>query len=137
MVSVNNEKELNRAVSNDEFEIIIENPILGKIVFKFKNLGKAKWFAVAGSLAVAALCVYLAIPASTAPPVEALVDASALTMGGVAFGILGFTATIAAIKICYYSKGRIVVLEKIRKEYDLIKNEDSYLLRKKVQYSKG
>lgn len=137
MVCVNNEKELNQAVSNDEFEILIENPILGKIVFKFKNLGKAKWLAVAGSLAVVAWCVYLAVPASPAPPVEGLVVSSALTMGGVALGILGFTATIAAIKISYYSKGKIVVLEKIRKEYDLIKNGESYLLRKKALYSKG
>ena len=93
MVCVNNEKELNQAVSNDEFEILIENPILGKIVFKFKNLGKAKWLAVAGSLAFVTWCVYLAIPASSAPPAEGLIVSSALTMGGVALGILGFTAT--------------------------------------------
>jgi hypothetical protein len=130
MARVNNEEELGKALENDEMTIIIENPVLGKIVIKIKKAGKVKWAVAIGAIAAAIVAIVLMVPAlgtgPAAPPSEAILALSATATGGAAVSILGLAATIAAIKICLKSKST-KVLKKLRENYVIVSNNNGII----------
>jgi hypothetical protein len=130
MARVNNEEELGKALENDEMTIIIENPVLGKIVIKIKKAGKVKWAVAIGAIAAAIVAIVLMAPAlgtgPAAPPSEAILALSATATGGAAVSILGLAATIAAIKICLKSKST-KVLKKLRENYVIVSNNNGII----------
>lgn len=124
MQIVKNEKELVRALENDEMYIEIDNPLFGKIILKIKKAGKLKWVAVIGAITATIVSIKLMAPAAgggLAP--EGLLALSATTTGGTAVAILGLTTTIAAIKICLISKS-LEVLKKLRENYIIVSNNN-------------
>jgi hypothetical protein len=129
-------EDFSKDVMNDEVEINIPTP-LGPIIVKFKKLGNAKWVAVIGSIAVALVAVYLAIPSSAsgplAVPVDALLASTATVSATSAIAIIGLSATIVAIKLCYFSGTKNTeVLKRIRNNYDVVKKDGVFkLVRKK------
>lgn len=135
MRSVKDERELYDAVNDNEAEIIIENPKLGKIIIKIKHIGKAKWVLAVGAIAIPAMALYLMAPAlasgPAALPAEGLIAATATGGASIAIAILGMSATIAAIKICFFSKGKTEILNKIRNGYDIIDANNQFVLKKK------
>lgn len=135
MKSVKDERELHDAVKDDEAEIIIENPKLGRMVVKIKHIGKAKWVLVVGAIAIPAMVLYLMAPTlasgPAAFPVEGLYAVTATGGASIATAILGMSATIVAIKICFFSKGKTKILNKLRNEYDIIEANNQIVLKKK------
>ena len=129
-MTVNNEEELSQAIMNDESEIIIPTP-LGPVVIKLKNMGKAKWLVVIGSIGIAVVALYLMIPATAtgpaAPPIHGLLAGTIVTTASGAIAIIGVGATIIAIKLCYFSGTKDTkVLKKLRNNYDLV-NKDGVI----------
>ena len=133
MEKVYSEEELGKAIEDDSMEIIIENPILGKVVVKIKKAGKAKWVVAIGAIAVALTAVVLMAPAvgtgPAAPVAEACLAVTAGTTASAAVAILGLTATIAAIKICLRSKST-KVLTKLRNNYVISENKNGIVVLK-------
>lgn len=88
-------------------------------------MGKAKWLVVVGSVAVAVTALYLAIAsAATGPaaaPIETLIAGTATISASAAIAIIGISATVIAIKLCYFSGTRNTeVLKKLREDYDMV-----------------
>ena len=101
---------------------------MGPVVIKMKNMGNAKWLVVIGSIAAAMVALYLAIPAATtgpaAIPVQGLIAGTATVSASAAIAIIGFTATVIAIKLCFFSGTKNTeVLKKLRDNYDLVEKD--------------
>ena len=137
MIKVKTEEELGKALEDDSVEIVIENPVLGKIVIKIKKAGNVKWVIAAGAIAVAVIAIVLMVPTlasgPAAPPAEGVLALVATTTASSAVAILGAAATIAAIKICLRSKST-KVLSKLRDQYDITENRNGIVVlkRKKI-----
>lgn len=134
MTRVNTEEELGKALEDDSMEIIIENPVLGKVVVKIKKAGKTKWLVAGGAIAVAIIAIVLMAPAvgtgPAAPVAESILLTTAGTTASAAVIILGLSTTIAAIKICLRSKST-KVLTKLRNDYIISDNKDGVIILKR------
>lgn len=138
MQKVNTEEELGKAIEDDSAEISIENPILGKVVFKIKKAGKTKWVIAVGAIAAVLTAVFMAVPTLATGPAalipESIFAAMATTSGSAAVAILGLATTISAIKICLKSKNT-KVLNKLRDNYDIVGNKDGVIILRKKRKS--
>lgn len=121
------EKELGKALKEEQDEIIIESDLVNK-VFKIKATGKAAWGVCIAALGVVVAAI-IAVPTTggTSTPVSGLVAAPALA-GTTA--VLGTGATVSAITIAA-AAGGVGALNKLR-DYDMEKISDTKaILRKK------
>ena len=134
MTNVKTEEELRQALEDDSVEIVIENPVLGKIVIKIKKAEKVKWVIAVGAIAAAITAIVLMAPAvatgPAAPVTESMLALTATTTASAAVSILGMAATIAALKICLKSKSTNI-LTKLRDQYIVSENRNGIVVLKK------
>lgn len=117
-----NEKDLGDALNKDQETIEIEGDLVKK-VFRIKATGKLAWAVALGAIAVAGTAVLLA------PTPEPTTKALGPIAGGAAIGILGISATTAAISISI-ATGGIGALRKLR-AYKIISHNDGKIILKK------
>lgn len=137
MATVNNAKELGKALNRDENAIIIEGK-LGDLVIKIKAVGNVAWLVAGGAITVAIVAI-LAMPTTTVAsavtgPVAGMglvAEGLALSAGGAgAVGVLGVSATVAAISIGVGAKNKNV-LTKLRNNYTLTQLNNKVILKRK------
>lgn len=121
-VYVENEKELGKALKNDEDSIEISVDLERKVL-KIKATRGAAWIVAVGAITVAVVAT-LAAPATGGA--SSLVSVAAAPA---AVSILGASTTIAAINIAV-AAGGTKALNKLR-EYKIVKNNGKTILIKK------
>lgn len=121
-VYVENEKELGKALKNDEDSIEISVDLERKVL-KIKATKWAAWIVAVGAITVAVVAT-LAAPATGGA--SSLVSVAAAPA---AVSILGASTTIAAINIAV-AAGGTKALNKLR-EYKIVKNNGKTILIKK------
>ena len=121
-VYVENEKELGKALKNDEDSIEISVDLERKVL-KIKATKWAAWIVAVGAITVAVVAI-LAAPATGGA--SSLVSVAAAPA---AVSILGASTTIAAINIAV-AAGGTKALNKLR-EYKIVKNNGKTILIKK------
>ena len=121
-VYVENEKELGKALKNDEDSIEISVDLERKVL-KIKATRWAAWIVAVGAITVAVVAT-LAAPATGGA--SSLVSVAAAPA---AVSILGASTTIAAINIAV-AAGGTKALNKLR-EYKIVKNNGKTILIKK------
>lgn len=119
-MTITSEKELGKALKENEVVIEIANDELGKKVIRIKATGKVAW---AFALAALAIAVPAAISAFATAGVGAV--ASGLTATG-AVAVLGAGATTSAIAIAV-AAGGVGALNKLRK-YRLEKKDGNRVI---------
>ena len=123
MANVNTEKELAKAIKNEEMEIIIEGDLAKKVV-RIKAVGNVAWLVAAGAIAVAIAGV---LTAPTTAGISAAVGAPAMAATVVTLG--GVSVTTAAVAIAV-AGGGVACLNKLR-EYSIVKKSDNKVVLKR------
>lgn len=123
MARVSTEKELAKAVKNEEMEIIIEGDLAKKVV-RIKAVGNVAWLVAAGAIAVAITSV---LTAPTTAGISAVVGAPAMAATVTTLG--GVSVTTAAVAIAV-AGGGVACLNKLR-EYDIEKKNDNKVVLRK------
>lgn len=113
MSKVKTEKELAKAVKNNEIEITVEGDLAKKVV-RIKAVGDVAWLVAAGAIAVAITSV---LTAPTTAGISAAVGAPAMAATVATLG--GVSVTTAAVAIAVAGGGE-ACLNKLR-EYDIVK----------------
>ena len=136
-MSVTTEKELGKAIHNNEDTIEIEGDLVKKVI-KIKATGKVAWGVCIGSLTIGIIATVAAMIPDPAEPVEAGVAGisygiSAVTLGiattsAISIGIAGAIAA-GATGVAVGSAG-IKILNKLRK-YKIVEKSDKRLVLKK------
>jgi len=126
-MEVTTEKELARALKNNEDTIVIEGNLASKTI-KIKATGKVAWAVALGAISVSVVAILAtAGTGGAAAPVSSFVGFGA---SGAAVGILGGGATYSAIAVAV-AAGGVGVLNKLRR-YDLVKkSENTVILKRK------
>lgn len=123
MANVSTEKELAKAVKDEEMEIIIEGDLAKKVV-RIKAVGNVAWLVAAGAIGVAIASV---LTAPTTAGISAAVGAPAMAATVVTLG--GVPVTTAAVAIAV-AGGGVACLNKLR-EYDIEKKNDNKVILRK------
>lgn len=121
-VYAENEKELGKAIKNNEDSIEISVDLERKVL-KIKSIGNVAWLVAFGAITVAVVAI-LAAPATGGT--SSFVSAAAAPA---AVSILGASTTIATINIAV-AAGGTKALNKLR-EYKIVKNNGKTILIKK------
>ena len=131
-ISVNNAKELGKALDDEAIEIIITDPKTGKDVIRIKATKKAAMVVAVGCVVVAVVALLSSPAAAAAGPAGIAVEGfiAAPVLGG-AISVWGVATTIAAVSIGIGSRsGKI--LYKLYNDYDIVKNgHNRVVLRRK------
>ena len=122
MIRVSNEKELGKALKNNEDTIFIEGDLVNKVI-RIRATGKIAW-------AIAVTAIALAIVAFLAAPVTGGTSSTAIVgIAPVAASILGGAAAYSAVLIGV-AAGGVAALNKLR-DYKEISRSDSQIVLKK------
>ena len=121
--TVTNEKELGKALKDDEDTIVITGK-LGAAVITIKAKGRVAWLVAAGAIGVAAAAVL------SAPFTGGVSGIAGIAAAPAAVGILGGAATTSAIAIAV-AAGGVSALGKLRKYRVAEKTEGRVVLRRK------
>lgn len=118
IVTVNTPEELGQALADKTAEIRVEGD-LAKRVQVIRKFSTAKWIVVYGALAGAVVGVIsgLGLPA-------------ALMAAGIAVSLLGYQATVAAVRIGVKTKDP-AALHRLRKDYREVARGPDYLVLKR------
>ena len=117
---IKDEEELGKALKEGKDEIVIEGR-LAKFVIKIKVTEKIAWAIAFATIAIVVIVVITS--RGSAAPVSALTGESAVSILGIATAILAASIAIAAKDP--------QVLNKLRKEYEIVeKNENRAILKK-------
>ena len=121
--TVTNEKELGKALKDDEDTIVITGK-LGAAVITIKAKGRVAWLVAARAIGVAAAAVL------SAPITGGVSGIAGIAAAPAAVGILGGAATTSAIAIAV-AAGGVSALGKLRKYRVAEKTEGRVVLRRK------
>ena len=121
--TVTNEKELGKALKDDEDTIVITGK-LGAAVITIKAKGRVAWLVAVGAIGVAVAAVL------SAPLSGGISSIAGIAAAPAAVGILGGAATTSAIAIDV-AAGGVSALGKLRKYRVAEKTEGRVVLRRK------
>ncbi|WP_323930436.1 hypothetical protein [Aeromonas veronii] len=124
-MAINNEKDLGKALNEDQDTIEIEGSLRDKVI-KIKATGKVAWVIAIGAIGVAVVAILYPVPE---PATQASSKGIAALTGGAAIGILGAGTAMSAIAISVASGG-VAALNKLR-SYKIISNSGDKLVLKK------
>ncbi|ENC6423215.1 hypothetical protein [Aeromonas veronii] len=124
-MAINNEKDLGKALNEDQDTIEIEGSLRDKVI-KIKATGKVAWVIAIGAIGVAVVAILYPVPE---PATQASAKGIAALTGGAAVGILGAGTAMSAIAISVASGG-VAALNKLR-SYKIISNSGDKLVLKK------
>lgn len=124
-MAINNEKDLGKALNEDQDTIEIEGSLKDKVI-KIKATGKVAWVVAIGAIGVAVVAILYPVPE---PATQAGAKGIAALTGGAAVGILGAGTAMSAIAISVASGG-VAALNKLR-GYKIISNSGDKLVLKK------
>lgn len=125
-MAINNEKDLGKALNEDQDTIEIEGSLKDKVI-RIKATGKVAWVIAIGAIGVAVVAILYPVPE---PTTQAGAKGFAAVTGGAAVGILGAGTAMSAINIAI-SAGGVAVLNKLR-NYKIVSNTSNKLVLKKV-----
>lgn len=127
-MAINNEKDLAKALKDDQDTIEIEGDLCKK-VFKIKATGNVAWVIAFGGIAIAVIAFLYPVPE---PVTQAGTKGLGVLSGGVAVSILGAGTAITAISIAV-AAGGVSVLNKLR-GYKIVSNSgDKIVLQKSLK----
>lgn len=124
MSTVTTEKELAKAIKNEEDMIVIEGN-LAKTTIKIKATGKAAWAIAIGAISLAAYSLIATV--GTGGASTPVTGTSGFIAGTAAVSVLGSGATASAIAIAV-AAGSVGVLSKLRSYKILEKSADRVVL---------
>lgn len=125
-MAINNEKDLGKALNEDQDTIEIEGSLKDKVI-RIKATGKVAWVIAIGAIGVAVVAILYPVPE---PTTQAGAKGFAAVTGGAAVGILGAGTAMSAINIAI-SAGGVAVLNKLR-NYKIVSNTSNKLVIKKI-----
>lgn len=131
VMDVKNEKELAKAIKNNQNEITIKGDLAEKTM-KIKATGKVAWVIAIGAVGVATI-IALKSPAIVTGGPTALVSIGgiATTSAGAAIAIWGVSTTVTAISICV-AGGNVTVLKKLYEGYNIVSKGNGFVKLKKI-----
>lgn len=121
MITVNDDKDLGRAIKNGEDSVYIEGDLMRKVII-IKATGNVAWAVVAAAVTISVVAI-LAAPATlgTSNSVHFVTAPVVITSLG---GSAGTAATAVSIAV---AGGGVAVLNKLRK-YKITEKTDKYLI---------
>ena len=126
-MSINNEKDLSKAIQDGQETIEIEGDLKNKVI-RIKATGKTAWFIAIGAIGIGIVGATYPVPEPTS---QTVTKSIAFVSAPVAVGVLGIGATISAFSIAIAAGASgIAVLNKLRK-YKIASNTDGKLILKK------
>jgi hypothetical protein len=125
-MAIDNEKDLGKAVKNEQETIEIEGNLKDKVL-RIKATGKVAWVVAIGAIAIAIAGTSYPVPE---PATQTLTKGVAAIAAPAAVSVLGVGTTISAISIAV-AAGGIGVLNSLR-NYKIVENTaDRLVLRRK------
>jgi len=124
-MAIDNEKDLGKALKDDQETIEIEGNLKDKVI-RIKATGKVAWAIAIGAIGIAVIAIFYTVPE---PTTQATTKGIAALTGGAAVGILGSGTAISAIGIAV-AAGGVAALNKLR-GYKIISNSGDKIVLKK------
>lgn len=123
MAKIRTEKELADALASDQDTIEIEGDLANK-VFRIRATGKVAWAVAVGAIGVAVVATL------AAPATGGMSEGVALGVAPAAIGVLGVSATFAAVGIAVKTGG-VAALSKLRGYREVSRKDDHLVLQRR------
>ena len=124
-MSINNEKDLSKAITSNQDTIIITGSIKEKVI-KIKATGKVAWAIAIGGIGIALTGILLL--ATPEPSTKAI----GIVATPIAVSILGIGTTTSAISIALAARG-VGVLNSLRNDYTITEKTSTKLVLSRKQ----